>query len=83
MKVDLRIGHLAIEAPRGRRLDRAELKNAIERELGALIDADSSRGGASLPVKTHTSGRARPPGPGTSARLAHDVAARIHEAIKR
>ena len=82
MKVDLRIEHLAIDALAGRRADPVALKQAIERELAALIDRDGMRGLGSAHVKSLTT--ARPAGgPRTAAGAAPDIAARIHEAIKR
>jgi hypothetical protein len=83
MTVDLRIEHLAIDAPDGRRPDPIALKQAIERELAALIERDGMHGLASVQTKSLTATRARPAGRPREVTIARDAAARIHEAIKR
>jgi hypothetical protein len=82
MTVKLNIDRLVIDASAGQRINPATLKAAVERQLSGMIEAGGHRAFSGAPVKSLVS--ASPPGgPGSEAHLAHDVARRIYEAMKR
>jgi hypothetical protein len=84
MTVKLNIGSLVIDAAAGQKINPATLKAAVERQLSGMIDAGGSPAFSSAPVKSLISNTS-PMSGGVrgEARLAHDVARRIYEAMKR
>jgi hypothetical protein len=82
--VKLNIGSVVIDAPVGQKINPVELKAAVESQLSGMIDAGGNQTFPSAPVKSLFS-RTSPASGATrsEARLAHDLATRIYEAMKR
>lgn len=79
MKLDVSIDHLVIDAATQGRIHPAQLKAAVERELGAML---AGSGPAALGGGRSYAAR---PGPGDmspQSRLARDLAAKIYGAMR-
>jgi hypothetical protein len=83
MTVKLNIGSLVIDAAAGQKVNPATLKAAVERQLSGMIETGGNPSFSSAPAKSLVSASPLSGGARSEARLAHDVATRIYEAMKR